>query len=207
MNQPQITTILFDLGEVILTNDWTFVCPEKDQEFNDYYHAPNFIYKKARLFENFHTGKISELEFWRISLAEADAIRTDPEKAIAIARKYQKEKEPGMFELLVKLGKNGYHLGVISTSSKEMIDWKKKKFHLANYFEHIIDSGYAGVNKPDPRIYQLALGKFGIKPQEAIFIDDSEKNTKAAEKLGMIGITFTNRKNLIKDLQKKGVKI
>ena len=206
-NKTKITTIIFDLGEVILTNDWTFYCPEKDKEFDDYYHIPGFIYKKTRLFNEFHTGKISETEFWKISLEEAGAKTTDSKKAIEIARKYQREKEPEMSDLLKNLKQNGYKLGVISTSSKEMIDWKIKNFKLRSYFDCIIDSGYSGLIKPDPKIYQLALDKFKVKPEETVFIDDTPKNVEAANNLGINGLLFGKRDNLIKDLQKLGMQI
>lgn len=203
----KITSIIFDLGEVVLTNDWTFYCPEKDREFNDFYHAPNFIYKKTRLFNEFQTGKITETEFWKISLKEAGAKTTDPQKAIEITRKYQREKEPGMFDLLKKLKHKGYELGVISTSSKEMIDWKIEHFKLRNYFDCIIDSGYSGLNKPDPKIYKLALNKLKTKPKETIFIDDTQKNVEAANNLGINGLLFTGRNTFIKDLQNLGVNL
>ena len=44
--------------------------------------------------------------------------------------------------------------------------------------------------KPDPAIYQLLLGRFGLQAEECIYIDDAEINVKAAEQLGMRGIVF-----------------
>ena len=38
--------------------------------------------------------------------------------------------------------------------------------------------------KPDARIFEAACSKLNIKPEETVFLDDSETNTKAAAALG-----------------------
>lgn len=52
------------------------------------------------------------------------------------------------------------------------------------YFKDGVRSYKAGVMKPDPEIFRIAGRQFGIKPEETIFLDDSEANCKAAEALG-----------------------
>ncbi len=52
------------------------------------------------------------------------------------------------------------------------------------YFKGIIRSYEAKVMKPDPEIFLIAERRFNIKPEETIFLDDSEANCKAAEALG-----------------------
>ncbi|MFH0837160.1 MAG: hypothetical protein V1870_03455 [Candidatus Aenigmatarchaeota archaeon] len=37
----KITTIIFDLGNVVLTNDWHYDCPEKDDEFTNCFGISN----------------------------------------------------------------------------------------------------------------------------------------------------------------------
>ncbi len=46
--------------------------------------------------------------------------------------------------------------------------------------------------KPDPAIYELALRKLGVRPDEAIFVDDTSTNVEAAQRLGLRGIVFRN---------------
>jgi len=52
------------------------------------------------------------------------------------------------------------------------------------YFKGIIRSYEAKVMKPAPEIFLIAERRFNIKPEETIFLDDSEANCKAAEALG-----------------------
>jgi len=55
-------------------------------------------------------------------------------------------------------------------------------------FDAVVDSCHAGVRKPDPRIYQLALDAVDATPEAAVFLDDHPANVAAAEALGIRGI-------------------
>ncbi len=48
----------------------------------------------------------------------------------------------------------------------------RKRFGLARYFDVIIDSHIVGVAKPDPRIFQIALERLGVGPDEVKFTGD-----------------------------------
>lgn len=52
------------------------------------------------------------------------------------------------------------------------------------YFDGVLRSYEAGVMKPDLKIFRLAQERFGIKPEETIFIDDSQRNLDAAAVYG-----------------------
>jgi putative hydrolase of the HAD superfamily len=43
---------------------------------------------------------------------------------------------------------------------------------LRPYFHFVLDSRLVGVEKPDPRIFQIALDQVGISPAEALYIGD-----------------------------------
>ncbi|EKD67030.1 MAG: hypothetical protein ACD_48C00628G0001 [uncultured bacterium] len=201
-----ITTLLFDLGEVVLTNDWTFVCPQKDKEFSDYYGITNFSYVNNPFLTDLFTGKMTERDFWINALGYFKAKTTDPTKAIALARKYSKEK-PGMIELLQKLKTGGYTLGIISNTHTELLDWKVTAFHLKEYFTYIISSCGIGIRKPDQGIYLKALETINVEPEQCIFIDDKEENIIPAIALGMKGIVFTNCDALIIALNAYGITV
>ena len=46
-------------------------------------------------------------------------------------------------------------------------------FGLARCFRYVIDSAEVGVRKPDPAIFQLAIDKLGLKPDDVTVIGDS----------------------------------
>ena len=49
---------------------------------------------------------------------------------------------------------------------------------------YVLVSGEVGLVKPDPAIFRLLCERVGMEPQELLFVDDSERNVEAAEKLG-----------------------
>ena len=62
------------------------------------------------------------------------------------------------------------------------------KLGLTPYFDSVVISAEVGVKKPDPRIFDAALEQTGIKPEEIIYVGDTEDDTKAARAAGMVPI-------------------
>ena len=50
--------------------------------------------------------------------------------------------------------------------------------------------------KPDKKIFDLALERIGVKAEEAIFIDDNEKNTDGAKSVGINAVVFCDLEEL-----------
>lgn len=48
------------------------------------------------------------------------------------------------------------------------------------------------MTKPDIRIYEIFLRRFGLKPEECLFIDDREDNAEGARAAGMQAFVFRN---------------
>ena len=90
----------------------------------------------------------------------------------------------GIPEMLAKL-KPRYGLGVIANQSLGT-EQRLKEYGIRDYFDIIISSAEAGVEKPDPEIFRLALEKAGCAPGEAIMIGDRlDNDIEPAAELGM----------------------
>jgi 2-haloacid dehalogenase len=66
-------------------------------------------------------------------------------------------------------------------------------------------SGEVKLLKPDPAIYFLALDRFGLKPAEALFIDDREINVEGALAVGMQAHLFVDAEDLRARLAAEGL--
>lgn len=64
-----------------------------------------------------------------------------------------------------------YRLGVVSNANGT-VKHLFRRLGLADYFETIVDSGEAGVEKPDVRIFQLALRDLNVDPTSAVYVGD-----------------------------------
>ena len=71
---------------------------------------------------------------------------------------------------------------------------------ILQLFETVIESSVEGVRKPDPRIYQIACEKMGIKPSEAVFLDDLGINLKPARQMGMTTIKVLGADQALREL-------
>ena len=107
---------------------------------------------------------------------------------------------PGMEELVKKLKANGQRVFGLSNWSVETFALVRPVYPVLDLMEDMVISGVEKVMKPDHRIFELALDRFGIKAEETVFIDDNPNNVKAANELGIHGILFQSRERLEKEL-------
>lgn len=77
---------------------------------------------------------------------------------------------PQTTRTLIYLKKQGYNLGVISNGIT-IKQWEKLiRLDLHHFFDHVITSEEAGVEKPDKQIFEVALENMGSKAEESVMI-------------------------------------
>ncbi|CZR35731.1 uncharacterized protein FPRO_00146 [Fusarium proliferatum ET1] len=88
---------------------------------------------------------------------------------------------PGSIETLRSLRKNGYRTAIITNGPTEIQIEKAKAIGVFDLVECVITSQDAGHPKPDVRIFQYALEKLEVKPDDAHMVGDSvEADIKGA---------------------------
>ena len=112
---------------------------------------------------------------------------------------------PGMPDFLRRLHGAGYPLFGITNSSAEKFPLLRGKFPFLHLFSRILLSGEAGVNKPDPRIFQLFLDRTGRKKEEILFTDDTGANVASARRLGWDAVRFYSAEQLDKAFSTRGL--
>ena len=104
---------------------------------------------------------------------------------------------PGVHAIVEALDAQGVPLFAITNFSADF--WKpfhEREQAFFRRFKDIVVSGEEKLLKPDPAIYFLALHRFGLKPDEALFIDDREINVEGAQAVGMHAHLFTTAEDL-----------
>lgn len=113
---------------------------------------------------------------------------------------------PGMPELLAELDAAGVPLFAITNFSGEFFPPFRAKYPaMFDRFRDIIVSGDEKMMKPDPAIYRLALDRFGLRAEEAVFVDDNPDNVAGAAALGIHAIHFTGEQPLRAELADLGL--
>ena len=97
---------------------------------------------------------------------------------------------PGAIEILEYL-KPKYKLHIITNGFQEVQDKKLRNSKIDTFFEHIINSEMAGVKKPNPIIFQLALGNAKVNAEKALMIGDNlEADILGAQAVGYRTLHF-----------------
>jgi 2-haloacid dehalogenase len=113
---------------------------------------------------------------------------------------------PGTHAIVVELDERGVPLFAITNFSADF--WRpfhEREKAFFSRFQDIVVSGEEKLLKPDPAIYYLALDRFGLKPQQALFIDDRQVNVEGARAVGMQAHLFTTAEELRERLQSEGL--
>jgi len=200
-----IKAILFDSGRTLnaprtgywfitpnffnIINDTSFQCTEEQlsEAMNKACDHINKILLVKTEEDEFAMFK----EFYEIVLKEIKYTSINEEiiNSLASDNVYNDDKfyffddvEPGLQRL-----KDKYILGVVSDTwpSLERVFINKS---LRKYFSTFVMSSIYGSYKAEKVLFKIAIEEIGVKPEEVIFIDDSESNLIAAEDFGMIPI-------------------
>jgi epoxide hydrolase-like predicted phosphatase len=75
------------------------------------------------------------------------------------------------------------------------------RLSFEDVFDEMIISAEVGLVKPDLRIFQKALERIGVKPEESVFVDDWLRNVEAARSIGINAIQFIQPEETLNELQ------
>ena len=113
---------------------------------------------------------------------------------------------PGVHAIVEALDARGVPLFAITNFSADFWPpFRAREDGFFRRFRDIVVSGEVKMLKPDPAIYYLALDRFGLKPAEALFVDDRQINVEGAEAVGMRGHLFTGAEDLRRRLEVEGL--
>ena len=79
------------------------------------------------------------------------------------------------------------------------------RFAFMTWFDGHVISGLERVAKPDPRIFEILLERYGLTPSATVFVDDAPANVAAARALGLNAVLFTGVRPLRQALRAFGV--
>jgi putative hydrolase of the HAD superfamily len=202
----QISTVLWDVGGVLLTNGWDHLQRydvlarfglEREPfetihaEWNDAwekYHITLDEYLRKTVF--YEPRGFSPAEFFE-AMKEQSLLH--PNTAISILKQISASDE--------------YVVAMLNNESRELNDYRIEAFGLLEYFDCFVSSCYVGLRKPHPEIYKLTLDLLQRDPGEVVFIDDREGNIATAHSLGMHGIVHTTAQQTAAELSRLGVHV
>ena len=136
-----------------------------------------------QFWKDFDNGDASQREVAEaISAAEGCSVEEADEMITYVRGLYN--EFPDTVELIKQLYEEGYRLYVLSNMPLEFYNYIKS-FEVFRYFDGAAISSMEKISKPDPRFFMLLLDRYGLLPEETLFVDDKIMNITAAGQLGL----------------------
>jgi putative hydrolase of the HAD superfamily len=202
---PQISAIFWDVGGVLLTNAWD---REQRQRALEHFKLDEaeFDDRHEMVVSSFERGKITLDEYLQRTIFYRKRPFTPAE-----FREYMfslSQPFPEVLELAGRLAKSAKYLtGTINNESKELNEYRIRKFGLREIFTLFLSSCYVGLRKPEEAIYRLGLEVTQKMPEECCFIDDRTLNLEVAQRLGMHTIRMDSAEQLRGELHNLGIQV
>ena len=102
------------------------------------------------------------------------------------------------------LRERGRRTFLLGNWSREEFDRATRRFDFLSEFADAVIAGDHGVMKPDPRIFRIAIERFGLEAERSVFVDDSPANVEAAAALGFHGVLFESPRALRREFEERG---
>jgi len=99
---------------------------------------------------------------------------------------------PGVHRFMKEAMDADLKVGICTTSNEKAANAIAEKMLSDIHFDILLAGDVVKNKKPDPEIYHLALEKLGLKPEEAMVVEDSKNGVKASKAAGIQTIVTYN---------------
>lgn len=193
---------MFDYGGV-LVHDQTLedrarlaaIARIPDGVFEDLYWANRTDYDKDLL---------TAAEYWQ-EVATAGGGPTLDAKAVEqlteIDTTSWMQFDSATWEWIEHLRAAGKRVAMLSNMPRDLGDALKTRTHRLATFDFVTLSYEVRAAKPEPAIYEHCLEGLGLPPEKVLFLDDRIANVQGAELLGIRGLQFTGREEVLARLR------
>jgi putative hydrolase of the HAD superfamily len=202
---PEITTLFWDIGGVIMTNGWDTGARRRAAET---FHLDweEFQDRHDLSFPAFDSGLISLDEYLNRTLFYRPRAFTREEFiAFMFAQSKEYPESRAVLDKLARMEK--YFIGSINNEPLELNEYRIKAFHLRRDFQVFFSSCYLHTRKPEEMIYRIALEVTQRAAGECVFIDDRPLNLENPRKLGFKTIHYNDAEQLRAELKNCGVEV
>jgi putative hydrolase of the HAD superfamily len=111
------------------------------------------------------------------------------------------DPNPPMIELMRELKEAGYRMAMLTNNVREWEPLWRSMMPVDEIFETVVDSGFAGVRKPESAIYALTLERVGAPAEACLFVDDVEVNCEGARRAGIAAVHFRDNEQAIAEIR------
>lgn len=183
-----IQAVIFDLGGVLVRTDDRTPRSELAEHLNLTYKELDRITFLGESAQRATRGLISEEEHWE-NLSQLLGI---PEERLdwARAKFWGGDRVDEQLVDYIRELRGTYKTALLSNAWSSLRYYVTQVWQIGDAFDEIIISAEVHAVKPEAAIYEIALQRLGVEPQQAVFVDDFPENISGAKATGMHAIQF-----------------
>jgi epoxide hydrolase-like predicted phosphatase len=157
------------------------------------------------LFE-LETGRMTEVDFLeRVATALEPELGHQP-RMHRFREIYFEALEPNeaMIELMREIKRSGRRMALLTNNVREWEPLWRSMLPVDEIFELVVDSGFVGMRKPDPPIYELTIARLAgasASAEQCLFVDDVLVNVETARAIGMSAVHFRTNEQAIPEIR------
>ncbi len=197
-----IRAVAFDYGGVLAA----FISKESVAKMAEFAKVdyPSFNTSMWKFRNELDSGEYNNTQYWTAVLDECNS---PIEKEAHIDTLVEMDLDgfsmmnKNMLSWAKELKLSGITTLIISNMATSTYEALMVKHEWMNYFDEVVISGIIHINKPDSRIFNLAVERAQVHAHEMLFIDDVAHNVEGAKKAGLQALHFTTTTNLAKDVE------
>jgi 2-haloacid dehalogenase len=137
-------------------------------------------------------------DFWQVTREalefafEMHAVKDSELSADLMEAYLQLTCYPEVPAALAELKERGFQIAILSNGTPAMLEAAVKNSRLEEVIPQIFSVETAGVFKPDPRVYQIAVDEMSLKPEEIVFQSSNAWDAAGAAAFGL-KVAWINR--------------
>ena len=202
----EISTILWDVGGVLLTNGWDHI--QRAAVLRQFDLDPAAFEQRHELANDPWEKGLMTAEQYLLQTVFYEPRPFTPAAFLQQMKGQSSLLPNGAMRILQDLAASEeVELAMLNNEARELNDYRIERFELGRYIDVFLSSCYLGLRKPDPRIFDLALDVLQRDAEEVAFIDDRPGNCEAAEALGIHAICYHHEAQCVHALERLGLNI
>ncbi len=131
------------------------------------------------------TAQIFTERFLGQACSVEEARRLAAAKQAAFRRAFVPRLVPGMGPLIHDLAGRGFVLGLVTGSSRSVVEENVTPTGVAGLFQAVVSGDEVARGKPDPEPYLRAASRLGVEPGECLVVENAPLGVQAARTAGM----------------------
>lgn len=192
-----VRNIVFDIGGVVIQVNNGILKELFNRADTEIKEISRIVYANKR-WDDCLLGYLSQREYMTEIIRDFPKYKRDIEVLLGI--EFQEKVlllKNDTWDVMNSLKAQGYKIYFLSNLTEETYNYLNDKLDMFDRFDGGVFSWMEHLIKPDEKIYKLLLDRYKLDKDETVFFDDTLKNIKMANKLGINGVQFRTVDDII----------